>query len=208
MPGIVLLWLVVLVALAIVAVIALRRTAELAAGPRELDRYRAEVASIEARLTALVVPLVRRLDDLRRLSGDPVSVAEEIGPAMATLQTLSAVARSLQGPPQLAGTTRMIIAELERATRAADLVDHGLRTLLGGRDSYRQEAQVSLKRGTLNLRHARDAVARLSSSIAALTPADLRTMPVPMLEELPPLAGSSMPGASDDADGTVIGPSM
>jgi hypothetical protein len=206
MPG-TLVWLALLVALAVVAVLALRRTAELAAGPRELERYQAEVASIEARLTAIVVPLVGRLDDLRRLAGDPAALAEEIGPTMASLQGLAAVARGLQGPAPLAGMTRALVAELERAARAADLVDHGLRTLLAGRDTFTQEAQVSLKRGALNLRHARDAVARISLSVAALTPADVRTMPVPVPEPLPPAAGDST-GVGEDPGGTAIGPSM
>jgi hypothetical protein len=207
MPG-TLLWLAVIVALAVVAVLALRRTAELAAVPRDLERYQADVASIEARLTALVVPLVGRLDDLRRLAGDPSSLAEDIGPAIGTLQSLAAVARGLQGPAPLAGTTRLLVAELERAARAADLVDHGLRTLLAGRDTFTQEAQVSLKRGALNLRHARDAVARLSSGVAALTPADVRAMPVPTPGELPPAGLGSVPGADEDAGGSAIGPSM
>ena len=43
---------------------------------------------------------------------------------------------------------------------------------MAGRDL---EAQTSLKRGTLNLRHATEAATRIAAEIAAVRPADLLT---------------------------------
>jgi hypothetical protein len=67
--------------------------------------------------------------------------------------------------------------ELERAARAGELVGHGLDALLAYRSGRELEAQTSLKRGALNLRHAREAATRIAAEIAALRPADLLGRP-------------------------------
>ncbi len=65
--------------------------------------------------------------------------------------------------------------ELERAVRAAELVGHGLDALVADRGGRDLEAQTSLKRGTLNLRHATEAASRIVAEIAAVRPGDLLT---------------------------------
>ena len=53
------------------------------------------------------------------------------------------------------------MAELERAERALAMVDHGATILAQVRRRGRElEAQTSIKRGYLNLIHAREAIAR------------------------------------------------
>jgi hypothetical protein len=52
-------------------------------------------------------------------------------------------------------------------------VEHGLDALLAARGNRELEAQVSLKRGALNLRHAREAYARVVREIADVEAADL-----------------------------------
>ena len=95
---------------------------------------------------------------------------------------------------------RTIVGELERAVRALDLLDHGLRTALEGRRDSGAEAQVSLKRGTLNLRHARDAVARVAREIAILRPADVLAMPGgDRLGSVPVPSSSAFSDGPDDA---------
>ena len=56
-----------------------------------------------------------------------------------------------------------MVHETERAVRAADLVAHGLDALLAAGATYEMEAQTSLKRGTLNLRHAREVFGRAAA---------------------------------------------
>jgi hypothetical protein len=170
-------WILLLVALAALGWMVVRRMTELAGRTRGLQQFQREVAAIDARMAALVGPLVARLDDLRRLVGDPAATAADIGPASAILEELAAVGRGLRPPVPLAERAGAIVAELERGVRALDLLDHGLRTAMEGRRDTGSEAQVALKRGTLNLRHARDAVGRLAGEIAAFRASDLRTLP-------------------------------
>jgi hypothetical protein len=63
--------------------------------------------------------------------------------------------------------------ELDRAIRATELVEHGLDSLLAARGNRELEAQTSLKRGALNMRHAREAFGRAVAEIASVGPADL-----------------------------------
>jgi len=172
-----LLWVALLVALAVLAWMVVRRMMALAGRTRSLERFQRDVAVIDLRMAAVIGPMVGRLDDLRRLAGDPEATSGELLPAMTTLEELAAVARGLRPPVPLASRAGTIVGELERAVRALDLLDHGLRTALEGRRDSGAEAQVSLKRGTLNLRHARDAVARVAREIAILRPADVLAMP-------------------------------
>ena len=70
-----------------------------------------------------------------------------------------------QGPPRTAqGADRSgqdLVAELERARRALEMVEHGTSMMLMARRGPRElEAQTSIKRGYLNLIHAREAFAR------------------------------------------------
>lgn len=172
-----LVWIGLLAILAVAAWVVTRRVTTFAGRTRGLEQFQRDVTSIETRMAAVVGPLVLELDDLRRLAGDPEAVASELEPAMASLEQLAAVARGLRPPVPLAQRAGAIVGELERTLRALDLLDHGLRTALAGRRETTPEAQVALKRGTLNLRHARDAVGRLAGEIAAMHPGDVLAMP-------------------------------
>jgi hypothetical protein len=59
------------------------------------------------------------------------------------------------------------------------MAGHGVETMAASRSrtAAGTEAQVALKRGTLGLRHAREAVGRVVVGVEALSPAEVRTMP-------------------------------
>jgi hypothetical protein len=86
-------------------------------------------------------------------------------------------ARDLRPPKPLADEASALLAELDRASRAADLVEHGLDALLAHRGRRELEAQTSLKRAALNLRNARGAAAAVARRVAAVRPADLLNRP-------------------------------
>ena len=71
-------------------------------------------------------------------------------------------ARALRGPPAAEAIRDELVAELERADRALAMVDHGATILRRDRPARAREleAQTSIKRGYLNLVHAREAIAR------------------------------------------------
>ncbi len=173
-----LLWLVALAALSVVAAIVVRRIWSLAGSTRELLRLQADFAGIERRLATVVDPLVGRLDDVRRAARDPAELASELDAARTALRALAREARTIKPPAALSGRVAQLLWELDRAVRAADMAGHGVESLAASRNrSAGTEAHVALKRGTLGLRHARDAVRRVVAGVAGLSPADVRAMP-------------------------------
>jgi hypothetical protein len=196
-------WAGLLVALLALFVVTARRMSALAARTRDLERIQRSVESIDRRLAAVADPLVVRLDGIRRNPGDAEGLARDLVPARATLEDLAAEARTLQLPAGFAAQASVMVHETERAVRAADMVAHGLNTMLVARRSSELEAQTSLKRGALNLRHAREAFGRAAAVIAALQPADLAP------GALGGAAGSSSQGGTtygDSTDTSLEGP--
>ncbi len=174
-----LLWLVALAALSTVAAITLRRMGSLAGGTRELQRLQADFAGIEQRLATVVDPMVGRLDEVRRGASDPAELVPELKAARTALRALAMEARNVKPPAALADRVQQLLWELERAVRAADMAGHGIETMAASRSrsSVGTEAEVSLKRGTLGLRHSREAVGRVVAGVATLSPAEVRAMP-------------------------------
>ena len=168
------LWLVVFAVLAVLFLLTLRRLSVLVRRTHDLERYQKLVRQLDKRLGQVADPFLTQLDEIRRRSGDPRTLGGSIGAVQDTLRAISADGRAARVPKGLAREAAAFAVELDRAVRAGDLVEHGLDALLADRGGRDLEAQTSLKRGALNLRHAREAVTRLSSEIAAVRPADLR----------------------------------
>lgn len=172
------LWLVALAALSLVAAIVLRRVAALAGDTRGLQQLQQDLAGVERRLATVVEPLVARLDEVRRGARDPAELAPELDAARTALRALAKEARTIQPPGALAERVQQLVWELDRAVRAADMAGHGVTTLgdIRNRSIGSTEAQVALKRGTLGLRHAREAVGTIVATMSSLSPADLHAM--------------------------------
>src|SRR5947208_16211805 len=168
-------WLLVLFVLAMLFVVVLRRMSTLIARTRDLERYQKGVASLDVRSAAVVDPLVRELDEARRHAANPGALRDAVTAVQVTAAELAAEARGLATPAPLVSTTVSLVAELDRAARAADMAEHGLNALSSGTRGRDLEAQTSLKRGALNLRHAREAIAALARAVAALRPVDIAT---------------------------------
>lgn len=170
-------WLLGVAIVALVAAVAIRRTAGLARRTRQLERLQADVVGISQRLAAIVDPLVGSLDEVRRGAGDPAGAGAAAEAARAGLRDLGRETRALRSPAALADRVASLAWEVDRAARSADLAAHGLAQMARARHDADAEAQTSLKRGTLGLRHAREAVTRVMVEVAGLRPADLRAMP-------------------------------
>jgi hypothetical protein len=175
-----LLWLVALGVISLAAALVVRRTASLAGGTRELQRFQADVVAINQRLSSAVEPLVAGLDEVRRGALDPFEMSPRLDAARAELRSLGSEARALRAPAALTDRAQELVWELDRAVRAADMAAHGIAALgaVRGRRVVSTEAEVALKRGALGLRHAREAVSRIMMSVARLSPTEVRTMPV------------------------------
>jgi hypothetical protein len=88
---------------------------------------------------------------------------------MAETAGFAADGRQLRPPREGAGIAAGIVAELDRAGRAIEMIDHGCRLVeMGVRRELDPEAQTAIKRGYLNLLHAREAIVGHASAAAAL----------------------------------------
>jgi hypothetical protein len=196
-------WLgLVLVALALLFLITVRRMSKLIARTRDLEAFQGSVAELNASLVATVDPLVGQLDEIRRRAGDPGSLSRGLETIQGHLRDLVERGRELRPPRPLADDAASFLGELDRASRATDLVEHGLAALLAHRGHRELEAQTSLKRAALNLRNARGAANGIAQRVAAVRPADLLAQPdgretVPV--RVPASLGVDTPGIEDEA---------
>ncbi len=198
-------WVLLLIILALTFARTARRMTQLAGQTRALAAYQAAVGSIALRSAAAVDPVIEYLDEVRRRSGDFARVADVVPAAADQVHAAAMEARALRSPAALMDRTTAVVAELERSERALDLIDHGLSGLAEVRGRRELEFQTTLKRGALNLRHARDAIAGVAAEVAALVPADLRrgakgaftthATPLPVWSDEAPVERSS--GGSD-----------
>jgi hypothetical protein len=173
MPPSTILWLALLVVLALLFVVTLRRMSALVARTRDLERYQRAVEAIDRRFAAAVQPLVRGLDETRRHAGDPDALSERLTETQGVLAALQVEIRALAAPPPLVGTVAPLAGDIDRAVRAASLVEHGLGALARSSLGRDLEAQTSLKRGALNLRHAQEAFGLRAHEVASLRPVDI-----------------------------------
>ena len=168
-----LLWLVVLIVLVVLFALTVRRLSTLMGRTRDLELYQKQVRHLAARLAATADPVVAQLDEIRRRSGDPRALAEAMPGVQDALRAIAGEGRSARVPAGLGREASAFTVELERAVRAGELVGHGLDALVADRGGRDLEAQTSLKRGALNLRHATEAASRIAGEIEAVRPADL-----------------------------------
>ena len=160
------------VALAAAVLLTLRRSGTVAAASREVTASRQALGDLGARADAGLGPVLDRIDGVRRRLVEPSAVVEEVHDARIRVEELAEEARSLDLVPALRASRAAVVEDVERAARALDMIEHGCGMLGGGRGRGRElEAQTAIKRGYLNLLHAREAIARhAAEGLAAVGP--------------------------------------
>jgi hypothetical protein len=149
------------VALAAGLAVVLRGTGRIVARTREVEQFRGSVKDLAARVDASLGGAAGQIDAVRRRQVDPDLIAETLTAAIDAVRRYIDEARGLRGPRQAARIRSDLVAELERAERALEMVEHGTSIMLTVRRGPRElEAQTAIKRGYLNLIHAREAFAR------------------------------------------------
>src|SRR5215218_6825852 len=117
-----LLGLIVLVALAVLFLLTVRRLSTLVGRTRTLERYQKHVSHLERRLATTADPFIGQLDEIRRRSGDPRNLAEAMPGAQDALRAIAADARTAKVPHGLGRAASAFAVELERAgPRGTDL---------------------------------------------------------------------------------------
>jgi hypothetical protein len=149
-------------------VFVLRRTARVVAETREDETFRRDAAALTDRASAALSGGGEQIDRVRRRQDSPAALDEVLPGLLETLAGFQVEAEALAPPSNLATLRGRIAEEIDRAARAVETVQHGCALLAGssGR-ALVMEGETSVKRGYLNLLHAREALVALG--------ADLRT---------------------------------
>jgi hypothetical protein len=169
MDLIVLLPIAAFIALAAGLAVVLRGTGRIVARTREVEQFQGAVRDLAARVDDSLGGAAGQIDAVRRRQVDPDAIADTITAATDAVQRYAEEARALRAPRKAQRIRSDLVAELERAERALAMVEHGRTLMAMARRGPRElEAQTSIKRGYLNLIHAREAIARRALDAQAL----------------------------------------
>lgn len=154
------------VALAALTAIVLRRAGGIVKRTREAEGFRVAIRDLAARVETSLAGATDRIDAVRRGQVSADSIGPTVEAASDAVARYAEEARAIRGPDGVLLIRDDIVAELERAERALGMVEHGATILAQVRRRGRElEAQTALKRGYLNLLHAREAVARHAARV-------------------------------------------
>ena len=75
-------------------------------------------------------------------------------------------------PPDTSSCALRLAEELERAARAVEMIDHGCGVLSAASVGRAREAegQIAIKRGYLNILHARETIAEIGTNVRSPRP--------------------------------------
>ena len=150
------------VALAVTFYLVLRRASHVVAVTREDEGFRHDAAALTDRAATYIADACERIDRVRRHQDPPDSLDGILPATLEALVGLRAEIETLAAPTVLVPLRDRIADEMGRAGRAVKAVQHGC-ALLGvtaGRP-HELEGETSIKRGYLNLMHAREALMTL-----------------------------------------------
>jgi len=161
------------IALAAGLAVVLRGTGRIVKRARELEQFRNGVRDLAARVEASLDGAAGQIDAVRRRQVDPDLIGDTIDAAADALDRYTDEAKALRGPRKAQRIRSDLVAELERARRALEMVEHGTSIMVNTQRGPRElEAQTSIKRGYLNLIHAREAFARHAVEAQAMETED------------------------------------
>ena len=140
--------------------IVLRRAGRFLAATRDVERFRRQIGDLGGRIETSLGEVCARIDALRRGQLEAEGLAEDITASLDAVERYAGEAKLLRPPAEGIPIRDGIVAELERAGRALEMVEHGRSIQASARMGGREvEAQTSIKRGYLNVLHAREAIA-------------------------------------------------
>ena len=165
--------LVAFLALATAFAVILRRAGRLLAATRDVERFRHQVGDLGQRIEVSLSQISVRVDALRRGQLDAAAISDDLTASLDAVGRYADEARALQPPIDAIRIRSGLVDELERTARAINMIEHGCAITITARAGARElEAQTAIKRGYLNVLHAREAINRYRLDAAALRPAD------------------------------------
>ena len=151
----------------------LRRAGRFIAETRDIERFRRQLGDLATRIETSLGEICTRIDGFRRGQFGADTLADDITASLDAVARYADEARALHPPAEANRIRDEIVAELERAGRALEMVEHGRGIQVSARSAGREiEAQTSIKRGYLNVLHAREAIVHQARVVASMAPAD------------------------------------
>ena len=148
----------------------LRRAGRFIAATRDVERFRRQVGDLVGRAEISLAEICVRVDAVRRGSLGADEVADDLAASIDAVGRYEDEARGLHPPKDGVTIREAIVAELERAARALEMIEHGRGIQASARSGGREiEAQTAIKRGYLNVLHAREAIAHQAKAARDLS---------------------------------------
>jgi hypothetical protein len=128
---------------------------------RGSEAFREAVAAAGARSDATLAPVSELVDQVRRHHIEGGSILTDVAAAQAAVADRIAEVEAIPAPDGFQERRERIAEDLRRADRALDRIEHGCRLLHDTTSRVGDlEGQTSVKRGYLELQHARESAAR------------------------------------------------
>jgi hypothetical protein len=126
---------------------------------------------IARRVEGMLADLLVVVDEVRRRRIGPAQAAPTLSAAQQALARQIAEAAPLCRGGEWASTAAALVADIEQAQRAIELIAHGGELLEDATGVGWGEGETSVKRGYLNLVHAREAIHERRETIAVVSQA-------------------------------------
>jgi hypothetical protein len=149
----------------------LRRAGRFLAQTRDAERFRRQVGDLAGRVESSLGEVSARVDAVRRGQLGADMVGDDLTASLDAVARYADEARAFRPPHDGLAIRDEIVAELDRSARALQMIEHGRSIQASARSGGREvEAQTAIKRGYLNVLHAREAIANHARAAAALAP--------------------------------------
>jgi hypothetical protein len=133
---------------------------------RRHAQYGRAAVDLARRADVSLAELATVVDDLRRRKAGPDESAARLDACAEALRRYAGEADAVDTHlPEPNGAGMRI--EIERAQRAVELIEHGRQLMLEPATESIAEGETTVKRGYLNLMHARDAIRARGGELAA-----------------------------------------
>jgi hypothetical protein len=144
-----------------------QRASKALAQTRAVAGFQRDASELATRIDGTLEQLVTRVDAVRRQQVAPGEIQAELRSGLDAMAGYLEEARKIRTPDELAETRNLIAQDIQRGARALEMVVHGVRLWTGGYGRQSEmEAQTAIKRGYLNLLHARETVGEHLTDLA------------------------------------------
>ena len=156
--------------LAALFALVLRRAGRFLAVTRDVERFRRQVDDLALRVETSFAEVSSRVDAVRRGQLGADQIQDDLSVSLEAAAKYADEARGFHPPSDGSRIRDEIVAELERAGRALQMIEHGRAIQASARSGGREiEAQTAIKRGYLNVLHAREAIAHQAKAARDLS---------------------------------------